>query len=334
MGFNEQGTRKPFFFFQLADTQLGMESSFTKKPGWKTELELMKRAVEEINRLKPAFVIICGDLIDEWPSDEKGRTADEQRRAEQERDFKYAASLIDAEIPLMCLCGNHDIGNRPNSITVRKYTESFGDDYFSFWCHGTKCLVLNSQLWKDDTDAQDLRAGMDAWLATELQPKEGGSSHASEAASSNSTESSDTDRGTCDRMLAFSHIAPFLHDPSEPDGYFNLPIELRQNLLAQMASAGVVSWFCGHYHRNAQGCYCHSSGRKLEVVTTGAVGTQIVSKEGGDVRGLSGIGGHKIGEDVSGLRVVNVLHDRVEHDWWTLQELREAKPDTVLLRKQ
>lgn len=34
---------------------------------------------------------------------------------------------------MVCLCGNHDVGNRPNSATVKTYVDSFGDDYFGEW---------------------------------------------------------------------------------------------------------------------------------------------------------------------------------------------------------
>merc|ERR1712232_790647 len=134
------------------------------------ELELMKRAASEVNRLRPAFAIVCGDLVDAFPLEERGRAFDDAKakmREAQIKDFKEAFDLIDQEIPLVCLCGNHDIGNRPNSATIKSYTDSFGDDYLSFWCHGVKCLVVNSQLWKDDSNAVAERQAMDAWLDSE-----------------------------------------------------------------------------------------------------------------------------------------------------------------------
>jgi hypothetical protein len=30
---------------------------------WEEEIELSRKAVEEINRLKPRFAVICGDLV-------------------------------------------------------------------------------------------------------------------------------------------------------------------------------------------------------------------------------------------------------------------------------
>lgn len=290
---------RPFHFMQLADTQLGMETCFTGQNGWEKELELMRIAAAEVNRLRPAFAIVCGDLINEFPNEEAGRTANPELRKQQVSDFKKAFSLIDEDIPLVCCCGNHDIGDRPNSVTIRSYTENFGDDYFSFWCNGVKCVVVNSQLWKDDTDAKDEREAMDRWLDAELE-----------------------EQTIPYRTLIFSHVPPFIGRPDEDNEYFNLESGFRQELLARLVKKGVVAWFCGHFHRNAGGWYRDADGKGLEVVVTAAVGTNITNRPGGNILGKSGIGGHEIGEDVSGLRLVKVFADRVEHEWKSFTQLK------------
>lgn len=314
------GPVRPFRFVQMADTQVGMESVFLKsKPKtWDAELALVRRAAEEVNRLRPAFAVVCGDLVDEFPpevTDPLAKIAkDADVRDRQEKDLKDAFNLVDPEIPLLCLCGNHDIGNRPNSATIKRYVDGFGDDYFSFWCHGVKCLVVNSQLWEDDTEAKEQREAMDKWLDEEL---------AELSTEQRNVDGSKASRKTCP-VLVFSHIAPFIFDPDEKDEYFNLRPNIRRPLLEKFAQHGAVAWFCGHYHRNAGGVYHHESGQKLEVIITGAVGTQITDKKGGEPLGLSGMGGHLIGEDVSGFRIVNVLADgSVEHKWRTFTELRQ-----------
>jgi len=321
------GPVKPFFFLQMADTQLGMESNFVGKKaeeyGWHTEMALMRRAAEEVNRLRPAFCIVCGDLADAYPEGENGTDRGrDDLRARQVKDFKETMSLIDQEIPLLCLCGNHDIGDRPNALTVKKFSDDFGDDYFSFWFNGVKCLVLNSQLWKDDQDAKELRVAMDEWLDQEL----------ADVAGSNEGPF----------VLAFSHVPPFIFNADEPDEYFNIDRAVRKPCLARLAAHGCRAWFCGHYHRNAGGVYRDSENRIVEVVVTGAVGTQITDKAGGDPLGKSGIGGHKIGEDDSGLRVVRVWPEvttsgdnsrktimRVEHKWETFSSLASVKREDL-----
>ena len=61
---HEQTWQHPFFFLQLADTQYGM---FTGNKGFEQEAALAQQAVEHINRLRPRFVIVCGDLTNATP---------------------------------------------------------------------------------------------------------------------------------------------------------------------------------------------------------------------------------------------------------------------------
>jgi len=182
--------------------------------------------------------------------------------------------------------------------------DAFGDDYFSFWCYGLKCIVVNASLWKDDEDAKQERVQMDSWLDSELKEVEGGATP----------------------VLVFSHIPPFIFAAHEKDEYFNLQKETRLKILEKLAAHGAIGWFCGHYHRNAGGTYQHSSGRSLEIVVTAAVGVQILDKEGGEMLGKSGIAGGEIGPDKSGLRFVEVSADgRLSHVWKTFSELREEE---------
>lgn len=301
LGFAGAGAEE-FLFVQMADTQLGMADQFRgreRREGWAEELALARRAAEEVNRLRPAFAIVCGDLVDEFPVEERDRKADPEMRAAQVRDFKEAMGRVDPDIPLLCLCGNHDIGNRPNAVTIRGFSENFGDDYFSFRCGGVRCIVVNSQLWEDDTDAKALREEMDEWLEKECA-------------------------GPPVPTLVFSHIAPFVFDQEEKDEYFNLRRDVRARWLRRFAECGARGWFAGHYHRNAGGRFRDEAGREVEVVVTAAVGTQIVDRPGGEPLGLSGIGEHRIGEDASGLRLVHVRRGGAfSHEWKTFAELRK-----------
>ena len=70
-------------------------------------------------------------------------------KTEQEKDFKNILSELDPDISAVCVCGNHDVGNTPTYQSVQDYKNNFGDDYFSFWVGGVKCLVLNSQFYED-----------------------------------------------------------------------------------------------------------------------------------------------------------------------------------------
>ena len=127
----QHGTWKGSFYFILAaDPQLGLIDGWNGVPPeevtWDKEIELTNKAIDCINRLipRPKFVAICGDLVDAAPGTEKHRL--------QIKDLVKCLDRLENDIPLVCLPGNHDIGNAPTQETIQEYTETFGDDYYSF----------------------------------------------------------------------------------------------------------------------------------------------------------------------------------------------------------
>ena len=67
-------------------------------------MELCRKTVQILNNLspKPEFFIVCGDLVDAFACKHP------EIRAAQEKDFKQV--FADLEVPMICVCGNHDIG--------------------------------------------------------------------------------------------------------------------------------------------------------------------------------------------------------------------------------
>ena len=123
--------------------------------------------------------------------------------AAQVADFKQAMDRVDPSIPLVCLCGNHDVGDMPSRETIRVYSQRFGDDYFSFWVGGCRCFVVNSslytaldeQLWDkfpeelpNKATTLQLARTQDEWLQAELATATG------------------------KHNMVFSHIPPFICD--------------------------------------------------------------------------------------------------------------------------
>lgn len=211
---------------------------FAGDESWEQETDLFCRAVEAINRLRPRFVIVSGDMVNQ----EGGRPA----HAAEVAAFQRIALRIDPSIPLLCLCGNHDAGNRPAASTLAAYRQEFGDDWFSFWVSGICCLTLNSNLYWDPTGAPEEQARQEVWFARELQTvREVGAK----------------------QILLFQHHPWFLTKPDDPDDYFTIPRVRREPALALMRQAGVRAVFSGHYHRNA-----HGWDDDLEMITTSAVG--------------------------------------------------------------
>jgi 3',5'-cyclic AMP phosphodiesterase CpdA len=221
----------PFFFVQLADPQFGFMDAGQ-------EAKNAEAAVAHVNRLKPRFVVVCGDLVHPPPG-AKGN-------AEKVAEFRRIFGKIDPSIPLVPVSGNHDVGNKPTPESLAVYRKEFGEDWFGFWAGGVRGLVLNSTLYHDPSGAPDEQKAQEAWFAKEL-----------EAAGKEKPR----------QLLVFQHHSWFLKAPDEADGYFAIPRERRAPALALMKSAGVRAVFAGHYHGNAQG-----RDGELEMVTSGPVG--------------------------------------------------------------
>ena len=222
---------EPAFFVQLADPQFGM---FTRDSDVAQETANYAFVVENLNRLRPAFVVICGDLIN--------RVGDPEQAAEY---FRITA-MLDPSIPLYAVPGNHDVGNEPTPETLAGYRDRFGPDYYSFQEAGIYGIVLNSSLIAAPDAVREEADRQEAWLEAELALAEAsGANH----------------------IVVFQHHSWFLEDPAEPDQYFNIPTRDRRRYLDRLGAAGVRYVFAGHYHRNAYG-----TDGDLQMITSGPVG--------------------------------------------------------------
>ncbi|KAF4649820.1 Serine/threonine-protein phosphatase cpped1 [Perkinsus olseni] len=290
----------------MADTQLGM---YRADEEWSEEVEMASRSISYINRLKPKFVVVCGDLINAWPDQ-----ADV--RKEQVQSYKELMGQIDEDIPLLCLCGNHDVGNRPNSRTIALYSKDFGDDYYTFTVGGVLFVVTNSILpWGLTKQARDGEVGPDDGEELDKKQWEWLEGTLKEASAAKYTH-----------IILLTHVSPFIRDPEEHEGYFNMPLPVRKRLLRLASEAGVKAIFAGHYHRNAGGWYTDSCGHRLEVVTTTAIGCQINSStgSGADPLELSGMGEFVMDENRCGLRQVDVSEEAVSHKFITVAEMMKC----------
>jgi len=297
----------PFFFIQMADTQYGItdtlqpkdkngKPTYSAKEIVEVERGMMLKAVDVINRLKPAFVVLCGDMIDAYPE-----TSDKAKLDSQLQTVQSCLHKVDTSIPLVCCCGNHDMGNRPNFHTIKWYRSIWGHDYFSFWFKGVACVVLNSQLYKNPDDCKEYAEEQEEWLEGWLKTTKAAKPKA---------------------VVAFSHISPFIRNPNEKDGYFNWSEPSRTKVLDKMISVGCRNWFCGHYHRNSVGMYRNC----LEVVTTGAVGVNIITNPKGNPLETTGVGGGLLDNNSCGLRIVKVnKNGRLSHEWKTFNQLTTVK---------
>jgi len=220
-----------FFFLQMADTQFGF---FSNNQEFTRETENFERAIAEANRLRPAFVVVCGDLVNK-PGDD-----------EQVREYKRIASRLDSSIPLYNVPGNHDVGNVPTPETLAEYKSDFGDDHYTFDHGGLHAIVVNSSLMKNPDSAREEADAHERWLQAEL-------------------DRPDVLKNKL--IVVFMHHSLFLQEPLERDDYFNFSEDRRRHYLDLFKASGVRYVFAGHYHRNALG-----QAGDLEMVTTGPVG--------------------------------------------------------------
>lgn len=301
---------EPFRFVVMADTQLGMlsltkDQAATGKPArfrdlcpelsseaaYKKEVEMVDRAIEAVNGLEPLpeFAVVCGDLVNAWPHEPK-------LQREQKKDLVQSFSRVDSRVSLVCLCGNHDIGQEPTEGAIDEFKTDFGDDYFDFWCRKVRFWVLNSQLhwrsWPEGSEQHRLEREQGRWLDAQLG-----------------------DGAVAAHHVVLTHIPPFIVDQDEPDGMFNIApahrIDLLEKFLAKAekdraaAAEGSprVIWFAGHYHRDVVTKY-----KDVEIVTNAAVGCNFDSDEQGDLWELSGISAIGCLADRSGIREIGRAH--------------------------
>lgn len=271
------------FFIQLADPQLGMFSSVStltdeeledlrqrgigvrkapeKITGFADEARLFTRAIEAANRLKPAFVVVCGDMTNN-PDDQ-----------DQLAEVFRIANLLDKDIPLHWVAGNHDAGDAPTPETLGRYRQRYGNDNYSFDHEGSHFIIINSCVCFDPSNVPHEWETLVEFLKEDLQLAR--------------------DSGYED-IVVFMHHPLFLSRPEEEDGYFVVPRERRRILLEMLNSHSVSAVFAGHCHQNV-----YAADGELQMVTTGAVGYSL----GEDPSGLRVVrmGGGTIEHDYYGL---------------------------------
>ncbi len=102
-------------------------------------------------------------------------------------------------------------------------------------------------------------------------------------------------------LILFCHYPFFNKNVDEPTAYSNIDLGNREKYLDLFNSNKVEVVFSGHYHNNSLSKYGN-----LQLVTTSALGKPL-------------------GIAPSGMRIVKVYSDRIEHEYFGLDEL----PDTI-----
>jgi 3',5'-cyclic AMP phosphodiesterase CpdA len=224
----------------MTDPQFGM---YSKNANFEHETVNFEFAIATANRLKPAFVVVTGDLVNDSAS------------AAQAAEYKRIAAKLDPKIRLFNLPGNHDVQNEPTAESLARYRERFGPDYYTFQIGGITGIVLNSNLEKGTKNVPGEAAKMEGWFKAELAKAKAGGAK---------------------QIIVFQHIPFFRKDPDEPEVYENIPVDVRQRYLKAMQENGVKWVFAGHQHQNEE-----SRTGDLQVIASGPVGMPLHGAKSG-----------------------------------------------------
>jgi len=194
-----------FSFVHLCDPQLC-------RYGCSHDLAMFTLAVDYINDLRPALVLIGGDLTDMVKSD--GNLD----------HFLEACGQFN--MPYYCVPGNNDLGMQPSRVLLEQFRTYVGPDRFSLQYGGIAFVGVNTQLWRsvalyDETLSQDM------WLQSTLAQCH--------------------DDGL--PVIVFGHYPLFYTSFYEMDiPQLNLPPDIRVWLLSLFQQNGAMAYLAGHTH--------------------------------------------------------------------------------------
>lgn len=226
---------KSFFFIQITDMQMGFING---NKNCNEEIKLYTETVRFINRVKPKFVVITGDFVN-------NRTDTSQIRL-----FKNITLLINKNIPVYSIPGNHDIGQKPVKENIDFYFKHYDADKFDFTYGNVQFVGINSSYIHSGNDEE---INQFSWLQATL-----------------------TKNPVNIRKIIFSHHPFFINDINEKDNYSNISQPERSRYMQLFKKQGVLAVFAGHYHNNAEAFY-----QGIDMVTTSAIGKQLGSAKSG-----------------------------------------------------
>jgi 3',5'-cyclic AMP phosphodiesterase CpdA len=205
-----------------------------KITGFAKETELYSRAVSEVNQLRPKFVAMCGDMIQD------------ANDLDQLAELRRITDQLNEDIPIKWVAGNHDIGNRLTKDSLRRYRDRFGKDDYFFDVHDSRFIVLNSNIGVNPSEVPYEWERQLGFLDSTLkEATQSGAMH----------------------IILFTHHPLFVDDPDEEDSQLVVPKVRRKVILNMLKTANASAVFSGHWHRNN-----YAMDGNLQMVTSAAVG--------------------------------------------------------------
>jgi Predicted phosphohydrolases len=179
------------------------------------ETEAMNKAVTAINQLKPPFVVITGDFVNNSKS------------KEQIAAYKSMIAQIDSSVKVYMIPGNHDIG-KVSRASIDNYKKNYGEPHFSFRYGDCAFIGIDSNIIKEeDKEREEVQF---KWLEQELQKTK-----------------------DARFKFVFTHCSVFLKRMDEPVNYSNFSLPMREKYVRLFQKYGVNAIFAGHLHNNAYG---------------------------------------------------------------------------------
>ncbi|EUD65846.1 hypothetical protein C922_03829 [Plasmodium inui San Antonio 1] len=275
-----EGKFSPFCFVLYGDIQYGM---IRGNHGWYEERKLLKEAITKTNKIKPSFILAMGDLANKFPIDDL--------QNEQYRDLKTDFEQLDKSIDLYVFCGNHDVGNEPTHETINNFEQHWGDTYYSYIYNNCGFIILNSAIFFNDTQVQDLKEKQFLWLDETLKKM--------------------VSKNVKHKFLFLHHALMYdyidedenigliygdkFHNYSEKNK-FHIKKENRMIIYDMLKKYKVSHVFCAHLHANRE----KNMDANIKQITISAVGMQAAS-------------------DQSGLMIVQVAEDGVDYKYYPFE---------------
>lgn len=228
--FGSYAQRDSLLIVQITDPQFGF---FANNADFAKETKIYTEVVRQINQIKPDFVVITGDFVNNG------------KDTLQINEFNRITACIEKSIPVYLSPGNHDLAQNPSKHDFEFYDSIYGKntDRFSFHSKNAHFIGFNSVIIKSEKSRKEEKKQF-RWLKKELK----------KAASS-------------DPILLFTHYPFFIENFNEKETYSNQSMQQRIKYFKLFEKYGVDAIFAGHLHNNAEASY-----NNILMITTNAAG--------------------------------------------------------------
>ena len=197
---------EPFTFVQMSDPQIGF---MDRSAGYVQSDSLFKAAVDAVNAISPALIVMTGDLVN-TPGDAL-------------QDSLYCLRAAELKAPVYVIPGNHDYMGFTREKQAA-FIAKFGYEHFSFQERGCAFIGMDTNCIKDGVkEAEDEQW---AWLEKELAAAQG-----------------------CKYTFVFVHCPVIRESMDEREDNSNFNMEQRRRYVDLFKKYGVDVVFAGHTHQ-------------------------------------------------------------------------------------